>query len=42
MRRLLKSIHEPQSERAMMVSDILGAFALFVLFYAALHLPMMA
>lgn len=42
MRRLLKSIHQPQSDRAMMLGDILGAFALFVLFYAALHLPLVA
>lgn len=42
MRRLLRSIHEPRNDRAALLGDALGALALFVLAYAALHLPLMA
>jgi len=42
MRQILQSITKPQSERGALIGDALGALALFVLAYAALHLPIVA
>ncbi|WP_286174177.1 hypothetical protein [Rhodobacter sp. NTK016B] len=41
MRHLLRQISAPRDERFAMASDAVGVVALFVLFYAALHLPLL-
>jgi hypothetical protein len=42
MRRILRQIDEPRDERLALLTDAAGVIALFVLFYAALHLPLIA
>lgn len=42
MRRLLRTFQTPRDDHAALLGDALGALALFVLAYAALHLPLMA
>ncbi|WP_323036307.1 hypothetical protein [Pararhodobacter sp.] len=41
MRRILRSMTKTRDDRVVLFTDALGAFALFVLAYAALHLPLM-
>jgi hypothetical protein len=40
MRRILRSLSEPRDDRATMIGDAMGAVCLFLLTYAALHLPL--
>jgi len=42
MRHILRSMTDPRDDRATKIGDAFGAVALFVLAYAALHLPLMA
>ena len=42
MLRILRSMTETRDDRWTMIGDALGAIALFVLAYVALHLPLVA
>ncbi|WP_281279558.1 hypothetical protein [Pararhodobacter zhoushanensis] len=42
MRRILRQLHDPRDERVAMLTDAVGAIALFVLLAAALYMPLIA